>query len=752
MKWFFDLPIARKLAFAFTITTLMTLALGVLALLRLSALNTQLEQIRDYWMPAVEQLGEMRASLGEFRIYELARIARVNDPQAADSFIAQADQARKTIEQAEKAYNDIPGEVSAEENALYEQVKSARERYFAAHQRVDEALNRRDHAAAEQISSSDSSAARYALFAAVKKLSDYNITMLDRQIDATGQIYRSTVLVMLVVIAVLVLLAIALGWGIARAIVTPLHSASRVAHAIAHGKLDNPIQIQSNDESGQLLRSMQQMQDQLGKVIDAQREMARRHDQGNISYRSDASQFPGDYGRMVEETNALVGSHIDVANAVSALMSRYAVGDLREDFARLPGDKAVLTDTMDMVKANLVAISGQISALSQAAVRGDFSARGDEARFQFGFRDMVHDLNQLMATSDGNLAQLSQLLQAIAAGDLTARMDGRFEGVFATMRDDANTTVSQLTQIISRIQHATLSINTAAGEIASGNQDLSRRTEMQAANLEETAASMEELTSTVRQNAEHARQANQLAIGAAKVAGDGGEVVRQAVQTMDSIEQSSQRIADIIGVIDGIAFQTNILALNAAVEAARAGEQGRGFAVVATEVRTLAQRSADAAKEIKTLIDNSVNSVSAGSTLVRQAGSTMEDIITGVQRVTDIMAEISAASQEQSAGIEQVSQTVMQMDETTQQNAALVEEATAAARAMEEQARHLSTAVAAFRLDDSPAGQAPAPASSTPARPAVAVAAKRSPARPAAAARSPVLAGADDNDGNWQEF
>ncbi|MGN0858641.1 MAG: methyl-accepting chemotaxis protein, partial [Stenotrophomonas sp.] len=669
MKWFFDLPIARKLTIAFTVTTLMTLALGGLALARLSALNTQLEQIRDNWMPAVEHLGEMRASLGEFRTFELARIARDSDPQAADSFIAQADAARKTIEQAEQAYNDIPGDVSAEEKALYEVVKEARQRYFAAHQRVDEALQQRDHVGAEEISSTDSSAARYALFAAVKKLADYNIGMLDKQVSATGQIYRSTVLVMLVVMSVLVLLAIALGWVISRAIVTPLHSASRVAHAIARGKLDNPIQVQSNDESGQLLRSMAQMQDQLGKVINAQREMARQHDAGRISYRTDASQFPGDYALMVAETNALVGSHIDAANAVSALMSRYAIGDLSEDFIRLPGEKAALCTTMDMVKANLLAISGQISSLSQAAVRGDFSARGDENRFQFGFHDMVADLNQLMATSDGNLAQLSQLLKAIAAGDLTARMDGRFEGVFATMRDDANTTVSQLTQIISRIQHATLSINTAAGEIASGNQDLSRRTELQAANLEETAASMEELTSTVRQNAEHARQANQLAIGAAKVAGDGGEVVRQAVQTMDSIEQSSQRIADIIGVIDGIAFQTNILALNAAVEAARAGEQGRGFAVVATEVRTLAQRSADAAKEIKTLIDNSVSSVSAGSTLVRQAGSTMEDIITGVQRVTDIMAEISAASQEQSAGIEQVSQTVMQMDETTQQNA-----------------------------------------------------------------------------------
>ncbi|MCC8626017.1 methyl-accepting chemotaxis protein [Xanthomonas vesicatoria] len=320
-------------------------------------------------------------------------------------------------------------------------------------------------------------------------------------------------------------------------------------------------------------------------------------------------------------------------------------------------------------------------------------------RFQFDFRIMVESLNHLMSTADGNLQSLSSLLQSIAAGDLTARMSGDFRGVFAQMRDDANATASQLAQIVGNIQQSAVSINAAASEIAAGNQDLSQRTEQQAANLEETAASMEELTSTVKQNAEGARQANQLAIGAARVAAQGGEVVGKVVETMSGIEASSKKIADIISVIDGIAFQTNILALNAAVEAARAGEQGRGFAVVASEVRTLAQRSSGAAKQIKDLIDDSVQRVADGSALVRSAGKTMDDVVASVQRVTDIMGEISAASQEQSAGIEQVNQTITHMDETTQQNAALVEEATAAARSMEEQAVQLTDAVAIFRID-----------------------------------------------------
>jgi methyl-accepting chemotaxis protein len=441
----------------------------------------------------------------------------------------------------------------------------------------------------------------------------------------------------------------------------------------------------------------------------------------------DAQAFPGEYGRMVEDTNQLVGANIAVTRRLVEVMQRYAVGDLSQDMDRLPGDQAVFTDAMDTTKANLRAINTQIRDLAGAAARGDFSQRGDGVRFDHDFRAMVENLNTMMQVSDDNLQQISALLRAIAAGDLTARMHGQFHGVFAQMRDDADTTVTQLTDIVGRIQQATDSINLAAGEIASGNSDLSRRTEQQAASLEETAASMEELTSTVRQNADHAVQANQLAASAANVAEQGGQVVGQVVTTMAGIEAASKRIAEIISVIDGIAFQTNILALNAAVEAARAGEQGRGFAVVASEVRALAQRSAGAAKEIKQLIDDSVEQVAEGSALVQTAGRTMEEIVTGVRRVNDIMAEISAASKEQSAGIEQVNQTITQMDETTQQNAALVEEATAAARAMEEQAQHLGTAVAIFRTG------AAAPAAA-PAAPRKSGGQKRAPVRAAAAA------------------
>jgi methyl-accepting chemotaxis protein len=306
------------------------------------------------------------------------------------------------------------------------------------------------------------------------------------------------------------------------------------------------------------------------------------------------------------------------------------------------------------------------------------------------------------------LGKAVSVAQTVTSGDLTSRIevDSNDEtGLLLQALKDMN---DSLVKIVSEVRTGTESISTASGEIASGNLDLSSRTEQQASSLEETASSMEELTSTVKQNADNARQANGLAASASEVAVKGGAVVSQVVDTMGSINESAKKIVDIIGVIDGIAFQTNILALNAAVEAARAGEQGRGFAVVASEVRNLAQRSAAAAKEIKTLIGDSVVKVDTGTKLVDQAGATMDEIVSSVKRVTDIMGEITAASQEQTAGIEQVNQAISQMDEATQQNASLVEEAAAASQSMQVQAAKLAQVVSVFKLSEVQAA-APAP-------------------------------------------
>ncbi|WP_340163101.1 methyl-accepting chemotaxis protein [Vreelandella neptunia] len=288
--------------------------------------------------------------------------------------------------------------------------------------------------------------------------------------------------------------------------------------------------------------------------------------------------------------------------------------------------------------------------------------------------------------------------ERIAQGDLSARVSDRGRNEIGKLFTAMQHMQSGLAKTVSEVRDSSGSIHIGAREIASGNADLSSRTEQQAASLQETAASKEQLTATVRQNADNARQASTLANDASSTAVQGGEVVEQVITTMHGISGSSQKVADIINVIDSIAFQTNILALNASVEAARAGEQGRGFAVVASEVRNLASRSADAAKEIKALIDASSTQVDEGSALVESAGATMREVVSSVRRVTDIMDEISAASQEQSSGIEQVNQAVSQMDEVTQQNAALVQEASSAASSLEEQAARLESVVSSFRL------------------------------------------------------
>ena len=342
--------------------------------------------------------------------------------------------------------------------------------------------------------------------------------------------------------------------------------------------------------------------------------------------------------------------------------------------------------------------------------------------------------------------------QAVAAGDLTQRIEVHSKDETGELMQALKNMNESLLNIVNQVRTGTDTIATASSQIAAGNQDLSSRTEQQASSLEETASSMEELTSTVRQNSENANQANQLAIAAADVAVKGGDVVSQVVDTMNSINDSSKKMADIINVIDGIAFQTNILALNAAVEAARAGEQGRGFAVVATEVRNLAQRSASAAREIKTLIDDSVTKVEQGSRLVNDAGTTMTEVVSSIKRVQDIMGEITAASREQTEGIEQVNQAVMQMDQVTQQNAALVEEAAAAAEAMQDQASNLVKQVSTFKTGQDFAVQS-APIKVAP-RSSTSVSVRRTePKRTAPPALPPAKQISPKNTGDdWEQF
>ncbi len=349
-----------------------------------------------------------------------------------------------------------------------------------------------------------------------------------------------------------------------------------------------------------------------------------------------------------------------------------------------------------------VIVEQDVTHAVNAAVLGDFSQQIAEQGKQGFSLLLTQSINKLLATNATSLADLARVLDALSTGDLTQSISQDYAGTYGQLKDSANATVINLRNLIGEIKESTDNINTAAQEIAAGNNDLSHRTEQQAASLEQTAASMEQLTSTVQNNTANAKQANRLAVDASDIASKGVAVVGHVVRTMDEINGSSRRISDIISVIDDIAFQTNILALNAAVEAARAGDQGRGFAVVAVEVRNLAQRAATAAGEIKKLIGDSVEKVEDGSKLVAQAGQTMADIVNSIRGVTTIMSEISAASIEQTSGIEQVNQAIGQMDDVTQQNAALVEQAAASAEALKKQAQNMAVTVNGFKIGDQP--------------------------------------------------
>ena len=614
--------------------------------------------------------------------------------------------------------------------------------------------------------------------------------LIQLQLDVAKQEYEAAqaryATIRNLAIAALVLgiaLAAWMGLLIIRAITRPLGRAVDVFNNIAGGKYDNHIAVEHEDEIGKVLNALRTMQTKLGFDVAETQRVANENLRIKIGLDNvSTGVMIADAERKIIYVNKSVvdilsKAEADIRKQLPNFSAANLVGTNIDIFHKNPAHQAQLLSNLNgthtaaltigprhmVVRASPVvnernerlgavaewtdrtaevAVERDVAELVSAAAAGDFTRRLATQGKEGFFLQLAEGINKLVETSERGMTDVAEVLSALAEGDLTKQMTGDYEGLFAQLKDNANTTSSRLKEIVSQIREATDAINTASREIATGNADLSSRTESQASSLEETASSMDELTSTVKNNAENAKQANQLAQGASDIAVKGGEMVGEVVHTMSAIAESSSKIADIISVIDGIAFQTNILALNAAVEAARAGEQGRGFAVVAGEVRNLAQRSAAAAKEIKQLINDSVGKVDAGYKVVEQAGSTMQEIVQSVKRVTDIMAEIAAASTQQSQGIEQVNTAVAQMDEMTQQNAALVEEAAAAAESLQDQADGLSRAVSVFKTG-SGTGMVAAP------RQAIARATAPAPVRAQRPAPRPAPATDDDE---WQEF
>ncbi len=797
-RWFRDLGLMGRFGINLAILGPLMLLMAGLLLLALSRTNDAVKDMYDHRVVPTETIGRISRLMADNRAQILLSLQ--HDPKGAYAKLhdhplnAHTDAIERTLQEATALWDEYYKHIRSDEHRrLADEYAEARKKYVSEALRpARQAILDGNFVEANAILLQRVNPAYAEAAARVDELFKYLQTHGQQEYRASQERFETAWIQAIALFVIVAVAGVVVSVLFVRAVRRPLDQAIQVFRNIVQGDYSNHIDISRNDELGKMLQGLQMLQTRMGfEVSDAKRraeEMTRiKIALDNVS----TGVMIADPSRTIIYANKSVhailkGAQEGIRKQLPNFDADRLVGTSIDSFHRNPAHQAkLLAEFTSPYVANLeigdrhmtvtanpvfgekgerlgsvaewqdrtaeVAVEREIEAIINGAADGDFTRRLSVEDKKGFFRNMAVGLNQLLDTASSGLQAVAEVLGALARGDLTQNMAGEYKGTFGQLKDDTNTTVERLREVVGRIKEATEAINTAAQEIAAGNNDLSARTEEQASSLEETASSMEELNATVRQNAENARQANELAKRSNEGAMRGGDVVKRVVATMGEIQESSKKIADIIGVIDSIAFQTNILALNAAVEAARAGEQGRGFAVVAAEVRNLAQRSATAAKEIKALIAESVNKVDGGAKLVAEAGATMDEVVTSFRNVADLVTEISNASREQSAGIEQVTLAVSQMDEVTQQNAALVEEAAAAAESLEEQARGLVQAVGMFRLGTESHLPGPALRDATPRQLGVKLSRGNTPAG-ATPAKKGLPAHLVDEQDEWEEF